>query len=53
MTRREEKRLCSLLASAAAEVSKSGLNHAELYFARVLLAQRIRELLEADVKVRG
>ena len=53
MTRGEEKKLCVALAEAASAVAQPGLNHAELYLGRVLLAQRIRELLKADVRSRN
>lgn len=44
--RREEKRLLLELAQRAEILAQPGLDYAELYMGRLLLAQTIRELLE-------
>lgn len=42
--RREEKRILLELANRAEALAQLGLNYAELYIGRVLLAQSLREL---------
>jgi hypothetical protein len=48
--RREEKKLLRQLASRAESLSAPGLDYAELYIGRMLLAQSIRALIDLRVE---
>ncbi len=47
MTRRQEKKLCAALATAADALTQPGLKYAELYWRRAVLGQAITALFAA------